>query len=71
MECVILEEGGDERIPMVGISAECALDDGTGVAKMKLRDERVLKVFDLKEEDIKSLEYEVKGKKQALLTYKS
>lgn len=31
----------------IGISVECALDDGTGVAKMKLRDEKVVKVFDL------------------------
>ena len=46
-------------------------DDGSGVAKLKLRNFEVIKAFNLKKEDLNSLEYEVKGKRQTLMTYKS
>ena len=46
-------------------------DDGSGVAKFKLRNFDVIKAFNLSKEDIKSLEFEVKGKRQTLMTYKS
>ncbi len=50
---------------------DCTLEDGTGVAKIKLRDEKAVQVFGLTAEDLKSLEFEVKGRKQTLMTYKS
>lgn len=46
-------------------------DDGTGVAKFKLRNFDVIKAFNLTKEDLQSLEYEVKGKRQTMMTYKS
>lgn len=50
---------------------DCTIDDGTGVAKVKLRNEKAVRVFNLNQEALKTLEYEVKGKKSTLLTYKS
>ena len=46
-------------------------DDGSGVAKFKLRNFDVIKAFNLTKEDLQSLEFEVKGKRQTLMTYKS